>query len=93
MANPSEDGAGAVRPIIDPRRCEGKADCVQVCPFDVFEIRRMTKDDSHALPWITRLKVALHGGKQGFVVRAEQCQACGLCVAACPEHAIRLRRA
>jgi NAD-dependent dihydropyrimidine dehydrogenase PreA subunit len=39
------------------------------------------------MAWI---KVKVHGGRQAFAVNAEACQACGLCVTACPEHAIRL---
>lgn len=79
-----------VGPRIDPARCEGKGACVDVCPFDVFEIRRLAPAERRALPWVARLKVAVHGGRQGFVVSADACQACALCVAACPERAIRL---
>jgi NAD-dependent dihydropyrimidine dehydrogenase PreA subunit len=39
-----------------------------------------------------RLKALAHGGKQAFAVSAEACHACGLCVKACPENAIRLVR-
>jgi NAD-dependent dihydropyrimidine dehydrogenase PreA subunit len=84
--------AGVVAPVIDSRRCEGKADCVRVCPYDVFEIRALTRDERGALPLAARLKVWAHGGKQAFAVRADQCHACGQCVAACPENAIRLSR-
>ena len=85
--------AGVARPVVDGDRCEGKADCVRVCPFDVFEIRKLTPEENRALPWMARFKVAAHGGRQAFVVRPDQCHACGLCVAACPEKAIRLARA
>lgn len=84
--------AGVLAPVIDPRRCEGKEDCVEVCPFDVFEVRKLTRAENDALPFMAKIKVAVHGGKQGFVVRPDQCHACGLCVTACPEHAIRLLR-
>jgi NAD-dependent dihydropyrimidine dehydrogenase PreA subunit len=38
------------------------------------------------------MKAAVHGNRQAFAVRADACHACGRCVAACPEHAIRLVR-
>ena len=83
---------GVVAPVIDASRCEGKEDCLRVCPYDVFEVRKLTRDENRALPLGPRLKVWVHGGKQAFVVRGDQCHACGLCVAACPEKAIVLRR-
>ena len=83
---------GIVRPVIDPHRCEAKDDCVRVCPFDVFEVRVLNKDEKKALPLLPWLKVMAHGGKQGFVVQPDACHACGACVAACPEKAIRLTR-
>jgi NAD-dependent dihydropyrimidine dehydrogenase PreA subunit len=83
---------GVVAPVIDSRKCEGKADCVRVCPYDVFEVRTLTREERGALPLTARLKVWAHGGRQAFAVRAEACHACGQCVAACPEKAIRLSR-
>ena len=84
--------AGVVAPVIDSHRCEGKDDCVRVCPYDVFEVRKLHDEERAALPFFVRIKVALHGGRQAFAVHADQCHACGLCVAACPEKAIRLAR-
>ena len=84
--------AGEVKPLIDPNRCEGKEDCVRVCPYDVFEVRKLTKDEKSGLSFFARLKVAAHGNKQGFVIHPEACHACGLCVQACPEKAIHLVR-
>jgi 4Fe-4S ferredoxin len=84
---------GVVRPEINRSRCEGKEDCVRVCPYDVFEIRTLTKDQRRSLPFFARLKAAAHGNRQAFAVRAEACHACGLCVQSCPERAIRLVRA
>jgi 4Fe-4S ferredoxin len=90
VAPSRKDDAGLKFPIIDPKRCEAKADCVRVCPYDVFELRTLTAAEKRDLGVLGRLKVAAHGGKQAFAVRADQCHACGLCVAACPEKAIRL---
>ncbi len=83
---------GTVSPHIDRTRCEGKEDCVAVCPYDVFEIRVLEKDERRALPFLARIKATVHGNRQAFAVRADACHACGLCVAACPETAIRLVR-
>jgi NAD-dependent dihydropyrimidine dehydrogenase PreA subunit len=81
---------GRVAPKIDRSRCEAKSDCVRVCPYDVFEVRRLTADEWGDLGLLSRVKVFVHGGKQAFAVRAAECHACGLCVKACPERAITL---
>jgi NAD-dependent dihydropyrimidine dehydrogenase PreA subunit len=90
--NSCRQPAGVVAPVVDLKRCEGKADCVRVCPYDVFEVRKLTGEERLRLSLLARLKVMAHGGKQAFVVNGDQCRSCGLCVAACPEHAIRLMR-
>ena len=84
---------GEFVPIIDPSRCEGKADCARVCPYDVFEIRTIDDDTRRGLPVLTRLKIWIHGNRQAVAVRSDDCRACGLCVTACPEDAITLVRA
>jgi 4Fe-4S ferredoxin len=81
-----------VVPVVDRRRCEGKQDCVAVCPFDVFEMRRLTEADTAGMGYFPRLKARMHGDWQAFVVRPEACHACNLCVLACPEKAIKLTR-
>ncbi len=85
--------AGAVKPQIDLHRCEGKADCVRVCPYGVFEIVRVPDETFRKLPLRVRLKLMFHGRRQAETPRAQDCHACGLCVAACPEDAIELVRA
>jgi 4Fe-4S ferredoxin len=83
---------GKYRPVVDSARCEGKAACASVCPFDVFEVREIDDEDYRALTMLGRLKSWAHGGKMAYTPRANACEACGLCVAACPEGAILLRR-
>jgi hypothetical protein len=39
---------GAVAPVIDRTPCEGKAECVAACPYDVFEVRVLTHDERSA---------------------------------------------
>ena len=39
---------------------------------------------------VGKVKAWAHGNRQAYVVRPFDCHACGLCVAACPEEAIRL---
>lgn len=83
--------AGRVVPVIDRSRCEGKEECVRVCPYDVFAVRKLTDNERAPLGRLTRFKLFVHGGKQAFVTRPDDCHACGRCVRACPEKAIELR--
>jgi len=84
---------GVIVPVIDMTRCEGKADCVRVCPEDVFEIRRIDDADYQGLGFFSRFKVRVHGMKMAYTPNADACRSCGLCVTACPEGAIKLARA
>jgi NAD-dependent dihydropyrimidine dehydrogenase PreA subunit len=84
--------APTTRPVIDYSRCEGKAVCVAVCPYDVFEVRQVTAADTGPLSLVGRLRRVLHGGRQAVAVRAVDCHAGGVCVKECPEEAIRLER-
>lgn len=83
---------GVIAPSVDFSRCEGKADCANVCPENVFEIRRIDVADYEALRLLQRFKLRVHGMKVAYAPRADACRACGLCVSACPEHAITLAR-
>ena len=85
---PSEPGKLA--PVVDRNRCEAKDDCVQICPYDVFEVRKLTDDDKAALSTMGRIRAWAHGYRQAYVVRPEACRACQLCVKACPENALSL---
>jgi NAD-dependent dihydropyrimidine dehydrogenase PreA subunit len=75
---------------VNRRRCEGKAECVAVCPYDVFEVSAIDPAEYAALPALARLKLWIHGKQTAYTPRADACRACGLCVVACPEKAIEL---
>lgn len=81
---------GQLVPVIDRNKCEAKRDCVEVCPYNVFEVRELTKAEKQQLSLVGRLKLLAHGGQQAFAVRSQDCHSCGLCVQACPEKAIKL---
>jgi NAD-dependent dihydropyrimidine dehydrogenase PreA subunit len=81
---------GRVAPVVDRNRCEAEEKCVEVCPYDVFEIRDLSAAERSDLSFMGRLKAWAHGNRQAFVVRAADCHACQLCIKACPEQALRL---
>lgn len=81
---------GIYFPVIDRNRCEGKGGCMKVCPQNVFEVRTIEGEDHDQLTFVGRLRSALHGRQTAYTPNASQCQACGLCVEACPEQAITL---
>lgn len=83
---------GRFQPSIDRNRCEGKGDCAVVCPYEVFSIGILPADQRQALSLMGKLKGYAHGWKQAFTPNAQACQACGHCVTACPERAIKLVR-
>jgi 4Fe-4S ferredoxin len=82
--------AGAYRPLVDRNACEGKRDCVEVCPYDVFEVRQIDGEDFSRLSFLGKMKSRAHGRLTAYTPHADLCQACGLCVVACPEKAITL---
>lgn len=81
---------GAFRPVVDRNACEGKSDCVEVCPYGVFEVRRISDEHFERLSFFGRMKSRAHGRQTAYTPGADQCRACGLCAVACPEHAITL---
>jgi NAD-dependent dihydropyrimidine dehydrogenase PreA subunit len=91
-AGDCKEDPGTLAPVIDRNRCEGKEDCVEVCPYGVFEIQKLDEKQRAALSFGGRIKSFFHGYKQAFAVKAEACHSCGLCVTACPEKAIKLAR-
>jgi NAD-dependent dihydropyrimidine dehydrogenase PreA subunit len=84
--------AGEFHPVIDRNRCEGKAECVRVCPYQVFERDTLPPPERRGLSVLGKLKGYAHRWQQAFPLKGDLCHACGLCVAACPEKAITLQR-
>jgi NAD-dependent dihydropyrimidine dehydrogenase PreA subunit len=85
--------SGVIAPTVDFGRCEGKGDCVRVCPEDVFHLQRIDHTDYRDLSRLQRFKLRVHGMKVAYTPNADACRGCSLCVTACPEQAITLRRA
>ncbi len=94
MPSPSDRScsqpAGVVHPVIDRNRCEGKAECVAVCPVQVFELGVLAPEARRDLSFKGKVKGFAHSWRQAFAVREADCEACGLCVKHCPEGAIKL---
>ena len=83
---------GHIRPVIDRNRCEGKKECVVVCPYQVFTMATVAPKLRRGLSLRGKLKGFAHRWQQAFASNADACHACGLCVSACPEKAITLVR-
>ena len=81
---------GPFAPVIDRNRCVGKADCVRVCPVKVFNLETLPKTLRAGRSLKGRVKGFVHHWQQALLVNADQCEACGLGVSACPEKAITL---
>jgi ferredoxin len=83
---------GVIMPVVNLKRCEGKGDCVQVCPENVFQVSRIDHDDYQNLNLLQKFKQRVHGMQVAYTPNADACRSCGLCVTACPEKAITLSR-
>ncbi|HEX4985883.1 MAG TPA: ferredoxin family protein [Burkholderiales bacterium] len=94
MNDPTEcrQEPGRFQPVIDRNRCEGRQACVAVCPYGVFVLGTLSREDRAGLTLRGKLKGFVHRWQQAFATNADACHACGLCVAACPEDAITLAR-
>jgi len=82
---------GLYVPVVNRSKCEAKQECVQVCPYNVFEVRPIERGDFAELGLVGKLRSLAHGRKTAYTPRADACRACGLCVVACPEKAITLQ--
>jgi ferredoxin len=83
---------GAFRPVVDRNACEGKGECVRVCPVAVFGVDTLPKEERRGLGLKGRLKGFAHRWQQALLINPDACEACGLCVEACPEKALTLVR-
>lgn len=88
-----KDETGKLIPVVNFNSCEGKGPCIEVCPYDVFEMKPISREQYKSLSWIGKLKTKAHGSQKAFVINGELCHSCGLCVTACPEKAIKLQKA
>jgi 4Fe-4S ferredoxin len=84
--------AGVFVPVVNFSKCESKAPCVTVCPYDVLDMKPITAADYSTLTFSGKLKTLAHGKDKAYVVQPDRCHACGLCVVVCPENAISLVR-
>ncbi len=80
---------GAWRPEVDHGRCEAKGPCVPACPYDVLAIEPIRAEDWDALGLLGKVK-SRGPWPQARPTRSTPTRrrGCGLCIAACPEHAI-----
>ena len=79
-------------PQVNRKRCEGKADCVRVCPTNVFAVGTLPASERAGLGFVGTIKGFVHNWQQAIVVNPSACEACGLCIKVCPENAIKLMR-
>ncbi len=88
----NKHNAGILTPVISLSKCEGKGPCVPVCPHNVIEMRIITPEEFQMLTFTGKLKTWVHGKEKAYVINPNDCHTCGLCVQACPEKAIKLKK-
>jgi len=92
MIDNCKEEARKVMPIVDYNKCESKGPCIEVCPFDVFEMQKISNEEFENLTFIGKMKTRVHGREKAVVINPEACHSCGLCITACPEKAIKLTK-
>ncbi len=79
-----------VGPLIDMNKCEGREECVKVCPYDVFEMHLLSGQEKSESNPARTMENRSNGNRKAYTANIESCHACGVCVTACPEKAITL---
>lgn len=85
------DVAEKLMPVVNFNSCDGKEECVAICPYDVFEMQFISKEDKLKLNLKGRIKTFFFKQK-AYIINPDKCHACGLCIQACPENAIKLTK-
>lgn len=88
--NCDEEG-GKLKPIVNFNNCGAKEDCVAVCPYQLFEMQPIGAKDKAELNLKGRIKT-FFDKRKAYLIDPNNCHACGLCIQACPENAIKLSR-
>lgn len=91
LKNHCKEEGGKLMPLVNFNSCGAKEDCVVVCPYDVFEMRPITIEDKAKLNLKGKIKTFFFKNK-AYLTDPSLCHACGLCVQACPERAIKLTK-
>ena len=63
---------GLFRPVIDRNRCEGKKECVAVCPYNVFSMGTVEPELRRGLSLRGKLKGFAHRWQQAFASNADR---------------------
>lgn len=79
-------------PVVNLNKCEGKGPCIDVCPYDVFEMQAISDETFNRLSFTGKIKTKVRGREKASVMNPGECHNCGLCVTACPEKAITLAK-
>src|SRR5579863_7897257 len=92
MQDPCRETTRKVMPVVNLNKCEGKGPCIEICPYDVFEMKAISEEAFSRLSLIGKIKTMAHGREKASVINPGECHNCGLCVTACPEKAITLAK-